>query len=415
MEFLIVLIMLAALVGFVRMSFDEHVGGKLLPYFVIGFIGRLVVHVAVLRSGLLNYGGDSLSYEGFADVVNAMWRANGMSFITDTDYPAMKSVAVPINAFALVQLVCGGRAPIACTALVALVASALCIVIFRFAKLIGADDDASMKLLLFNLFGPSFVIHTSDMYKDGINAFLVVTSLYLAVHISKKVSVFRIVAIVPLLWCLWYVRPYMVFMCLLPLAVAFIGVKRALSAWGVSVMLLALVGGLVVTSGSDQDPEALTFAQEQFERGSSEAVKQDNAQGGSGVTFDDGGNPFGALGPKLVYTVLAPFPWAGGSVAFQLGKIETMLWYYMLYCALRGLPWFWKHERETLLLIALFVVPSTLAYATSMSNIGLMFRQRMPITICVSLLSALVWTQSSKRRAPELFGAPSRAGALAQK
>jgi hypothetical protein len=51
-----------------------------------------------------------------------------------------------------------------------------------------------------------------------------------------------------------------------------------------------------------------------------------------------------------------------------------------------------------LLLIALFVVPSTLAYATSMSNIGLMFRQRMPITIVVSLLSALMWTRATKAR-----------------
>jgi hypothetical protein len=159
--------------------------------------------------------------------------------------------------------------------------------------------------------------------------------------------------------------------------------------------LLALVGALIVVGGEEGKPEALEIAEQQFERGSSAEVREENALGGSGVTFDDGGRAWGALGPKLVYTVFAPFPWAGGSVAFQLGKIETMLWYYLLYCALRGLPWFWKNDRETLLLVGLFVIPSTLAYATSMSNIGLMFRQRMPITIMVSMLSAVVWTRGA--------------------
>lgn len=395
MQFLIVAAFLGALVALVRINFDEVLAGKLLPYFVLGFVARLVVHVVALRSGLLEYGGDSTVYEDTAHMVAAMWRSNGISFVTDADLPILKSVAVPINIFALIEFICGGTATIACTAFVALVACSLCIVIFRFARLIGADDPSASRLLLITLFGPSFVIHTSDMYKDGINAFLVVTALYLAVRVAKELSIVRIIAILPLLWCLWYVRPYMVFMCALPLALAVIGLKRALSVWSVSLILLALVAGLVLSADQER-PDALAYAEEQFDRGSSVTTREDNAQGGSGVTFDDGGNAWGALGPKLVYTVLSPFPWSSGSVAFQLGKIETMLWYYLLYCALKGLPWYWKNDRETLLLIGLFVVPATLAYATSMSNIGLIFRQRMPITIMVSLLSAVVWTRAAR-------------------
>ncbi|MGZ3420113.1 MAG: hypothetical protein ACXVEE_19720 [Polyangiales bacterium] len=412
MEFLIVAAIFGALVALVRMNFDETRAGKLLPFFAGGFLLRLVVHV-MMRQGVFEYGGDNRSYETFAEVVSAMWRSDGISFVTASDYPAMQSVAVPVNCFAMFMYICGGPAPVACTAFVALIASGLAIVIYHFAKLIGADDDAATKLMLVNFFGPSFVIHTADMYKDGINAFLVVTSLYLAIHISKKLSLVRLVAIVPLLWCLWYVRPYMVFMCALPLALAVIGMKRALSVWGVTVVLLAMVDALVTVGGEEgKTPEALMIAEEQFNKGSSDTARAFNAEGGSGVMFDDGGQAWGALGPKLVYTLFAPFPWASGSVAFQLGKIETMLWYYLLYCAIRGLPWFWRNDRETLLLIALFVVPATLAYATSMANIGLMFRQRMPITICVSMLSALVWTRTARARRAEEAARLAHAGAL---
>jgi hypothetical protein len=404
LELVIVLLMLGALIGVMRINFDQAIFSKLLPFFVVAFFGRLIIHVAVLRSGLLNYGGDCVTYEELGQIVASIWRIDGFSFVTEGENPALHSVAVPVNIFAFIQYVCGSNATLACTSFVAFVAGALCVVVFRFSQLIGADDGAATRLTLLTLFGPSFIIHTSDTYKDGINAFLVVTALYVAVRVAQKVSFISVIAVSPLLWCLWYVRPYMVFMCALPLALGVIGIKRALSVWSVSLMVLALVGGLILSGADGGRPEALDIAQEQFDRASSTAVREDAAQGGSGVTFDDGGNAWGALGPKILYTLLSPFPWASGSVAFQLGKIETMLWYYLLYCAIRGLPWFWKNDRQTLFLIGLFVIPSTLAYATSMANVGLIFRQRMPITIMVSLLSSVVWTRSSAS------GQKSRAG-----
>ena len=56
------------------------------------------------------------------------------------------------------------------------------------------------------------------------------------------------------------------------------------------MVLLAMVAGLLVTGGDDQSPAAITYAEEQFDKGTSEAVKSSNASGGSGVTFDDGGS-----------------------------------------------------------------------------------------------------------------------------
>jgi hypothetical protein len=396
-EYLVVALMAAA-VAAVAYGGGRAAAGRLLPLLLGAYAVRLFVHVFVYRAGLIAYGGDNHTYESAAEVITAYWRLEGFKFVTRDDIPGRGIVAVPCNLYAAVQYLCGGRATLGCTAVVAMIACALCMVIYRFAKLCGADERAAYRLCALTAFGPSFVLHTSDLFKDGINAFLTVTALWVAVSNARRFDVRKLAALVPLLWAQWYVRPYMVFMCALPVLLGLVGLRRALSPRGALVVLGLLVAGLVATEGGS-DTAALDAAQQQLDRGLSPEVLADNAIGGSGVTFDDGGSPWGALGPKLLYTLLAPFPWMGGSVGLQLGKLETLLWYYLLYSALRGVRWFWRHDRETLLLLGLFVVPATVIYAMTMTNVGLIFRQRMPIVMVTSVLSAVVWTKLPRRAA----------------
>lgn len=411
MEYALLLLTLVAAMALARAGGGVH-AKKIIPLIFIAFVARILVHLVVLRGGMLHYGGDQHTYEGNALQIASIWRVDGIHFVTANELPNMRSVAVPCNLFAVFIYLCDGPAPLACTGAIAVVAVGLALIVYHFAQLIGASADASFRLFVLTLFGPSFVLHTSDMFKDGINAILVVGSLYLAVGIAKRFSLLRLMLVVPCLWLLWYVRPYMVFMTALPLGLAIIGLRRALSIQGALLLSVALIGGLVYFESGEAD-EALANAQEQFDTATSSTVRDANAEGGSGVTFDDGGKVWGALGPKLAYTVLSPFPWAAGSAAFQLGKLETFIWYWLLWTALRGLKWLWRNERETLLLLSMFIVPATLAYATSMSNVGLIFRQRMPIVIVTSLLSAVVWTHQPRRTAPaEAAQQPARRRAL---
>ncbi|MFF4774311.1 hypothetical protein ACFY05_15750 [Microtetraspora fusca] len=394
MEYIVVAVSAAILVFLVQSCLPGHVARRALWVLLLAFVARLAIHVLVMRT-VLPYGGDNYTYAQRAMEVVAYWKREGFQFVTSDQIPALYSVAVPCNVFALIMYVCGGSALLACTSVIALMACALCIVIYRFARLIGADERSSFRLLVLIAFLPAFLLHTSDTFKDGFNVFLVVSCLALAASNVQKFDIRKVLLLAPLLWALWNVRPYMVFMCGLPLVLGFVGARRALPFCTLA-LLAGTLASFTLFSGAAPNAAVETM-QQQLELGQSEAVRLANAETGSGVVFDDGGNPWSAFLPKLLYTVFSPFPWMGGSVVLQLAKIETLIWYYLIFCAVRGTRQLWGQDRRVLMLLLLFIVPCTVVYATSMANIGLIFRQRMPIVMVVSLLAAVAWSQTRRR------------------
>lgn len=395
MEYVVVAVAMVALAAVVRAGMDGAAVRHAFPVLLLAFVVRLFVHAFVTRSGVIEYGGDNLGYETRAMEIVMAWKTEGFHFVTADENPALASVAFPCHVFAAVMYLCGGAAPLACTAVVALVACALCVVMYRFARSIGADERAAFLLLVITAFSPSFLLHTSDTYKDGFNAFLVVASLHLGVSIARRLEIRRVLLLGALLWALWHVRPYMVFMCVLPLFISFVGVGREFSLRRLAAFgaLLAYAVSLYVGVVADTPIEAM---RNQLETGQSEVVRWANGDGGSGVSFADGGNAWNELGLKIVYTVFSPFPWSSGSLALQLGKIDMIVWYFILYAAIRGARILWHTDRRILLILLLFLVPSTIAYATTMANVGLIFRQRMPIIMVAGLLAAVVWSRNSR-------------------
>ncbi|MFB9682453.1 hypothetical protein [Streptosporangium vulgare] len=411
MEYMIVAAAAVALVFIVQTALDAQVARRALGVLMLAFVVRLLVHVLVMRSNSIAYGGDNFVYEGRALEIVAYWKHEGFTFVTSDQIDSLHSVAVPCNVFAAIMYLCGGPAPLACTAFVALIACGLCAVMYRFARLIGADERAAFRLMTLMAFMPAFMLHTSDTFKDGFNAFLVIACLGLAASNVQRFDMRKLLLLGPLLWTLWNVRPYMVFMCAIPLILGLAGLKRAFPLCVLAILATLLVPVLIFPDMTESTP--LVMMQEQLERGQSEIVRHSNAAGGSGIVFDDGGNPWSAFLPKLVYTLLSPFPWMDGSLVLQLAKTETVLWYYLLWCAVSGARRMWGENRRMLLILLLFAVPCTIMYTTTMSNIGLIFRQRIPIVMVVSLLSAVAWTRVPQERRQFMSGAgtgPDTAG-----
>ena len=54
----------------------------------------------------------------------------------------------------------------------------------------------------------------------------------------------------------------------------------------------------------------------------------------------------------------------------------------------------WRENKGLLVAFLSFLVPLTLAYATGMSNMGLILRQRMPIILIGALLATLSWPRA---------------------
>ncbi|MDP9841387.1 hypothetical protein [Streptosporangium lutulentum] len=394
MEYVIVAVAAVILVFIVQIGLDARVAQRALGVLVLAFVARLLIHVFLLRSNAIAYGGDNITYESRALEVVEYWKNEGFTFVTSEEITELYSVAVPCNVFAVIIYLCAGPAPLACTAIVALIACGLCIVMYRFARLIGADERASFRVLVLMAFLPTFMLHTSDMFKDGFNAFLIISCLGLAASNVRRFDIRKLLLLGPLLWALWNVRPYMVFMCAIPLVLGLANLKRALPLCALAILATLLVP--VASSPDMADNSPIAAMQEQLERGQSESFRRANAEGGSGVVFEDGGNPWNAFLPKLVYTLLSPFPWMDGSLVLQLAKIETLLWYYLLWSAACAITRMRGYDRRMLLILLLFIVPCTIAYTTTMSNVGLIVRQRMPIVMTVSLLSAIAWTRVSR-------------------
>ncbi|WP_436762435.1 hypothetical protein [Streptosporangium sp. V21-05] len=407
MEFFLVVFMATFLVFLAYAGLGMEQANRAVPVLLLAFAVRLVVHVLVMRPGLIEYGGDNRVYLARAMEVAAYWRYGGSGFVTSDQIPSLYFMEVPCNLFGIVVYLCDGPATLACTAVLATLSGVLCIVMYRFARILGADERAAFRLLVVVAFLPALLLHTSDTFKDGINAFLVVVCLWLVVSNVRRFDVRKLVAVVPLLWALWHVRPYMVLMCALPLVFGLSPVRRKLSVGSLVASTLVLIPILVLIAQADGGA-SFSALQEQLDQGQSELVRLSGAEGGSGVLFEDGGDAWGALVPKLLYTLLAPFPWTEGSMALQLGKVDTLLWYYLLYSALRGGRLLWTRNRALLFVLVLFVVPGTIAYATTMSNIGLIFRQRMPIMLVVSVLAAVAWTGTGhvRSRSTRPPGAP---------
>ncbi|WP_113701583.1 hypothetical protein [Nonomuraea lactucae] len=399
MEYIIVAAAAVSLMLLVRACFDTETAWRVFPVLAMAFLTRLVIHVLFLRSGSLGYGGDNLGYELTAMEIVDFWKSEGFQLVSTEEVNSLYSASVPCHVFALVIYACGGFAPLACTSLVALLACALCIVMYKFARLIGAEERPAFRLLVLVAFIPAFLVHTSDMFKDGFNAFLVVACLGLAASNVQRFDIRKVLLLAPLLWALWHVRPYMVFMCAIPLLLGIVNPRHVLSLRLVAISVAALVCAAVFVEDITASSPALMVTEE-LEHGQAENVRRSNASDDSGIEFDDGGNAWSNLAPKLLYTLLSPFPWMGGSMALQFGKLEALLLYYLLYCAGRGVRRLWHSDRRMLLLLLLFIVPGTIAYATTVANIGLIFRQRIPIVLIISLLSAVSWNRLPEGRPP---------------
>jgi len=119
-------------------------------------------------------------------------------------------------------------------------------------------------------------------------------------------------------------------------------------------------------------------ASETFAHGTSQSVIAANAAGVPGSRSTTGKSAW-CTGTQTRVHDFCAFPWSGGSFGFQVGKLDAILWYYIMYRAIRAI---WRElalaawgRAES----ARVLVPCVLMYATGVSNVGLIVRRRLVI------------------------------------
>jgi hypothetical protein len=377
------------LVAIVRFG-ERKQGVEILQIVLGGYLLRLLLQLFIRDVKFFSHeaGGDCEGYEIFAMEIARYWHLHGLSFMTQDDLPVIGPTALPPNLFAGIIYLNGGEATrLGCTALIALAAGLTCYNLYHLAVELGADPRIARWTMALFYLSPTYLHYTGDMFKDGLVVFFVVSALASSVRLMRRFSALHLVIGAMSLWALWYVRYYLIYVTVAPLLVGLLGVRSKSVIRPLIGALLLVAAGLAILGLMKAGQEVSQTAVATFARGTDVSNRDANAGGGSGVTFDDGGSPYGQLWLKLLYTLLAPFPWSSGSIAFQVGKIDVLIIAFFLYRA-------WKVVRTQELrlvglMIATFAVPCTVMYATSVANVGLIARQRLVIVVAVAFLASL--------------------------
>jgi hypothetical protein len=394
--FIIAIIFAFLLMVMVRV-FDRDQGPKMLSIIMFGYVLRLILQVFVRETQFFSHeaGGDCAGYEAEALEIARLWRTVGFSFITSEEMPGLGPTALPGNLFATVIYINGGEPTrLGCTALVGLAAALTCFNIYHLALQFGANADTARNTITLFYLGPTYLHYTSDMFKDGLVACVAIGAFTSGLRLMRRISVTQIIVGILSLWGLWYVRYYLTFVAVAPLLVGVLGMRsktplRPLLA-AFFIMTIA-IGILELTDVAQQLAER---ASQTYEVATAANARAYNAQGGSGVTFDDGGYRYGQLWLKVLYTIFSPFPWGSGSVGFHVGKVDVFIIGFYLW---RG--WIAARTKElkvTAVMVMTFVVPCTIMYATSMANVGLIARQRLVIVVCFAFLASLYRPEMEK-------------------
>jgi hypothetical protein len=404
--FALALLLVAAALTFVAPREQRPVAILL----VVGYVSRLVAQL--FSRGLHIFSSEGADYGVYAnhgEVIARLWEYSGIHYVTTDELPLLNRVTFPPNLLAVVFYLNGEPTRLGGTAVLAAVACLTCLEVYTLAIELGAAPSTALKTTGFLLFMPTFFYYTSDMFKDGLVCLGVILVLGSSIRLARRFSVVQLGAGLLGLACVWGTRYYVAYMLPAPLTIGWLG-ARAMSLRGVVAALILAVSVTSVVSYTSAAGNAAEDAATTWERGTSTEALQGNLEaGGSGVNFDDGGSRYGSLPIKMIYTLFSPFPWQSGSLGLQLGKLEVLVWYFLAYRAAVAMKIMWRKNRVNLAIFLSFILPTTVVYAVSFTNIGLNIRERLGIVMAAALLATVSWSVPADKPGRALVSAPGAA------
>src|SRR5262249_16691103 len=139
---------------------------RVLVVITFGYLVRLTLQTFVRNLPLFSHGvgGDHETYEKWAKAIVLIWEHSGFEYITETQPWQLGQTSLPSNVFALIFWANGEPTRLGCTAVVAFAACLTCFNLHELALELGADSKSALRVLVLTLFGPAFLMYTSDTY-----------------------------------------------------------------------------------------------------------------------------------------------------------------------------------------------------------------------------------------------------------
>jgi hypothetical protein len=249
---------------------------------------------------------------------------------------------------------------------------------------------------------PSFIIWSSQLLKDGLIIFLLITAMTMVLQLQKKFSYAALVLLIFSLFGTLSVRFYIFYMALVAVVGSFVvGVSTSnASIFRRSVILVLMAVALLYLGvGNRATIELQTFGSlERVQSSRSDLAKAATSGFGQEADVSTAGGALSAIPLGFTYLMLAPFPWQAANVRQAITIPEVLFWWACLPFLVMGLWYTMKHRLRDAFPILIFSLLLTIAYSVFQGNVGTAYRQRTQIQVFLFIFIAVGWELYQERR-----------------
>lgn len=376
----------------------------LVNIFLLGLLLRLwlglVIHVFDLREA---FGPDAFTYHNLGERLRLVW--TGVTVPNDIRTYLATSPTNPgwgmIRLVAILYMIFGQSILAAQTFCAVFGALTAPMVYFCAEKIFNNSRVSKISALLVAVF-PSFVIWSSQLLKDGLIVFLLVTTMVLVLQLQKKMNYFFVVLLLLSVFGIYVMRFYIFYMLAISIVGSFFIGSGSSAKTMVRNLFIVMVLGIgltymgVIRSAGDNLGTYGNLEKIQMSR--QDLASSADSGFGEDVDVSTAGGLIAAIPIGLVYLMFSPFPWQIGKVSQLMVLPETLVWWGLIPIMISGLIYTIRHKFRAAIPVIIFSLMLTLSYSIFQGNVGMLYRQRIQIQVFLFMFVAVGWTLIAERR-----------------
>lgn len=232
---------------------------------------------------------------------------------------------------------------------------------------------------------PSIVLWSSMPLKDVYTQFIITSVMHLTLRVKERFRLYNVAIVIGLIILIGFIRPYLMIIVIVAIVTTFVPMnpktflRNTLIIAIFAISFTMLFSSYTAKSSSMYGTTSEATSETTFEK--LQQTRQGFYTGGSKILGHvDVANPVNALmySPLLLAVFfLAPFPWQiSGSIIHNLATIESLIWYYLLYYALKAIIRSLKEANFEIMPVLVMIGMLSIAYALAISNVGAAYRFR---------------------------------------
>jgi 4-amino-4-deoxy-L-arabinose transferase-like glycosyltransferase len=233
---------------------------------------------------------------------------------------------------------------------------------------------------------PSLVLWSSLLLKDPNTQFLVTFIIHLTLRLKERLRISNLALLIGSIALIGFFRGYLLIIVFMAVASSFITFhKETFIRNLIIITVFAMVFAALFSSyeaktvpkyetGKESTLQSLQQIRSGFYTGGSKMLGHVNIS-----------TPTNALMySPLLLTVffLAPFPWdITGSVLHNLATMESLVWYFFFYYAIKGIIRSLKEGKFDVMPVLVMIGVLSIAYALAITNMGAAYRFRAQVSV----------------------------------